>query len=71
MTLNARHVSHFKKSIDVVNVDLPKLEDVDDGRVVVGEMPLAAGEDEREPIIIGKDFVKCTMNGRAPNIILI
>lgn len=62
LALNAGHMGHLQQRIDVVNVDLPKLKDLDGGRVHVGDGGCGTSDDEWEAVLVGKHLVKGGMD---------
>jgi hypothetical protein len=55
-------MSHLQQRVNVVNVDLPKLEYMNGRRVQVGDGRRGASNDEREAVLVSKHLVKGGMD---------
>lgn len=55
-------MSDFEEGVDILNVDLPELEDLDRGRMIVENGKVAASNDKREAIFDAENLVKGTMD---------
>jgi hypothetical protein len=64
-------VRNFQQGVDVINVDLPKLKDLDWIGVEVSDRIRGTANDERESILVAKHSIISTVDQRALCLLLV